>query len=242
MLLLGYTLSTLAYTSSEPLSEEAYIKAVNKIMLQYEQDPALALRQLSQLDTQLLCAPKKVSYSSNGDIVPYGASPTDYELTVHSFRRGNSRNYYLDACIEAKKTEIAPGPLDKISIEWDTKYADYYVSNGDSNISSVADRKTGIVLFNIEDKKLKKGEFATCIVQVTPKQSNVWLEFGSKYVHNYTTVILLNGEASYSFAPSSSLSSSGEASLGLTYTYGFKMTFGASTKGWQLWADNAVYL
>lgn len=80
MLLLGYTLSTLAYTSSEPLSEEAYIKAVNKIMLQYEQDPALALRKLSQLDTQLLCAPKKVSYSSNGDIVPYGASPTDYEL------------------------------------------------------------------------------------------------------------------------------------------------------------------
>jgi len=43
-------------------------------MLQYEQDPALALRKLSQLDTQLLCAPKKVSYSSNG------ASPTDYEL------------------------------------------------------------------------------------------------------------------------------------------------------------------
>ena len=138
--------------------------------------------------------------------------------------------------------QLIHSPLDKISIEWDTKYADYYVSNGDSNISSVADRKTGIVLFNIEDKKLKKGEFATCIVQVTPKQSNVWLEFGSKYVHNYTTVILLNGEASYSFAPSSSLSSSGEASLGLTYTYGFKMTFGASTKGWQLWADNAVYL
>lgn len=200
-------------------------------MENYQKDPQAAKAALAQLDTVLIGEPQVTEHIPNGPQTRK-INPSDYTFQVHSFKRGNSSNFYLQWQIVSKKTELLSGPLDFVSIEWDTHVASYYSSNGDSNMSTVQGKNTGIVLFNVEDNKLKNGKSTYGTVQVTPIKKAT-LNFGSKYVHTYTSFIF-GGSASYSFSPSASLDAAGIPSLGLSYTYGFKVNVSSNTSQWQL--------
>lgn len=208
-------------------------------MSTYWNDPEAANAALAAIDTILIEEPtvEKHSVNNNGT---WGINPTDYVLSVYSFKRGGSSIHYLQWMVESKRDEWYSGPLDYVSIEWDTAYASYYLSSGDDTYSTVQGRNTGIVLFNVQDGDLKKGNYAYGTVQVKPIKSG-WLEFGSKYVHTYTG-FAVTGTASYSFSPSASLSASGDISLGLTSTYGFTVSVTGHAQKWQIWSDNAVLL
>lgn len=184
--------------------------------------------------------PKVTNYSVNGEISTYGINPSDYSQSVYSFSRGNSTQQYLQWTINSNRTEVFSGPLDYVSIEWDTKYASYYSSSGDGSMTTVQGRNTGIVLFNVEESKLKSGTYTYGTVQVTPNGKSGWMNYGSKYVHTYTDLVG-SGSASFEYKPSASLSS-GDFSLGLSYTFGFTVNISSHTNKWQIWADNAVKL
>lgn len=231
--------NTIAFATESSIQDDEYEAAVAQIMSTYWADPDAAKEDLANLDTVLIEEPTvEEHYTNNGGML--GIQPTDYELSVYSFKRGNSRIYYLQWMIQSKRSEWFSGPLDYVSIEWDTGYASYYLSNGDGTYSTVQGKNTGIVLFNVQDGDLKNGEYTFGTVQVDPKKSG-WLEFGSKYVHTYTSIVA-TGSASYSFAPSASISASGDFSLGLSSTYGFTVNVSGTTSKWQIWADNAVKL
>lgn len=231
--------NTFVFAAESSTQDNEYEAAVAKIMSTYRTDPEAAKKALADLDTVLLEEPRIEEHSVNNDGMR-GINPTDYVLSVYSFKRGGSSIHYLQWMVESKRDEWFSGPLDYVSIEWDTGYASYYLSNGDNTHSTVQGRNTGIVLFNVQDGDLKKGEYSYGTVQVKPIKSG-WLEFGSKYVHTYTELVA-SGTASYSFAPSASISASGDFSLGLSSTYGFTVSVTGNTSKWQIWSDNAVKL
>ena len=220
------------------MTDKEYEAAVAEIMSNYQTDPDAAILALSQLDTTLIDEPQITEYYSEGKA--RGTSPSDYTHTVYSFKRGGSNVYYLQWSLTANKSEAFPGPLDYCSLEWDNSYASYYLSSGDDVMTTVQARNTGIVLFNVEDSDLDKGEYTYGTVQVTPTKSG-WMEFGSKFVHTYTS-LLVSGSASYSFAPSATLNSLGVATLGVSGNYGFTVNVSSTTNEWQIWTDNAVNL
>lgn len=232
--------SVIAYANDAHCNEREYESAVAEIMKTYYDDKDSALAALEELDTVLLEEPTIVEHaSSNGILNTYATKPTDYTLKVYSFRRAGSLYYHLQWLLTANKKEYAPGPLDYVSLEWDSNRASYYLSNGDSKVSTVQAKKSGIVLFNVQDSDLKKGESAYGTVQVKPTKKNTSIEYGSKFVHTYTK-LLVSGSASYSFASSISLNAKGDASLGISNNYGFTVNVGSKTNKWQIWADNAV--
>lgn len=208
------------------------------IMQTYFDDPEGTKSALNSIGVDLLDEPQIISYNSTNQ--ERGLNPTDYTLSVYSARRAGSKNTYLMWSLQANKTELFPGPLDYISMEWDTEYASYYSSTGDDVFSTVQGRDDGIVLFNVQDNDLDKNESTYGYVIVSPKKTG-WMEYGSKYVHTYTK-FLFGGSASASFSPSTEVSDSGEMSLNLAYTMGFTVTVGANTAQWQIWNDNAVDL
>lgn len=225
-----------AFAAAPDMTEEEYEAAVAEIMSNYQADPNAAKSALSQLDTTLIGEPQITEYYSEG--VTRGTNPSDYTHSVYSFKRGGSRVYYLQWSLTANKTERHPGPLDLCSLEWDNSRASYYLSSGDNVMTTVQAKNTGIVLFNVEDVSLDKGEYTYGTVQVTPTKSG-WLEYGSKFVHTYTS-LGVSGSVSYNFAPSATLSSLGEATLGVAGNFGFTANVSSKTNKWQMWADNAV--
>lgn len=221
-----------------PSQTEADIgNQIATIMQAYFDDPESAKAALLAIDVTLLDEPRLVSHQSETE---RALDPTDYTLTVYSAQRAGSKNTYLMWSIHANKNEWLPGPLDYVSIEWDTQYASYHSSTGDGEFSTVQGRSDGIVLFNVQDQDLDKDDYTYGYVIVSPKKSG-WMEYGSKFVHTYTKYII-GGSASASFAPSVSIGANGEASLNLEYTMGFTVTLGVNTGQWQLWDDNAVDL
>ncbi len=229
--------TVIANAQTVDLYEKEYEERIACIMESYFSNPQKAKEELEELNTKLEGEPTVIEHRDNANMSAKSraTSPTDYQLTVYSFSRGGVK-YYLQWNLKALKTESRPGPLDYISLEWDTKYGNYDGSNGDGKISTVANKTTGIVLFNIEDNKLKKGN--TTYGTVTIKKAKAGrLEYGSKFTHTYTKTNV-SGSASYGFSPSSSISLSGDASLGLSYTYGYKVNVSSSTVKWALWNDN----
>ena len=218
-------------------SEAEYEAQVAAILVSYADDPEAAKLALEELDTILLSEPTIVEYSSNYN--GRGTSPSDYELSVASTKRSNSNRIYLSCLLKVNAKEWFPEPLDFMSLEWDTAYGSYYLSTAGGNGCTVQGRDAGIVLFNIEDDKLSSGDYVYGTVQVEPIAGG-WMEYGSKFVHTYTSFDV-SGSASYSFTPSISVSSTG-CSLGLSYTKTYTVTVSPSTSQWQMWADNAVNL
>lgn len=232
-----------AFSAEASFNEEAYEAAVAEIMKNYQENPEAALEALEELDTVLLGEPSITEYSenNNGDINTFATKPSDYTFSVYAFKRGNSANYYLQWNLTANKAEILPGELDLASLEWDTAYAKYYLSNGDNTISTVKGKNTGIVVFNIEDSKLKKGTLTYGTVQVTPLKRGE-LEFGSKFVHTYSVISIEAASLNFSYVNSKTLKDRGEDSLGRSYTFGFTVSVSGKTKEWSRWVDNAVTL
>lgn len=99
-------------------------------------------------------------------------------------------------------------------------------------------RSTGIVLFNVEDETIGTGDYLYGTVQIEPLTTG-WMEFGSKFVHTYTT-INVSGSANFSYSPSVQVFLSGSGSLNLAHTMGFVVNVGTSTNSWEMWTDNAV--
>lgn len=232
--------SPFVFAAERDTQDEDYHAAVAKIMTTYQEDPDAAKAALAELDTVLLEEPIIQGYSGDR-AVTRGIDPTDYDLSVYAFKRGGSAIYYLQWLVKSNRDEWFEATLDYVSLEWNAKMASYYASNGDGVISTVRDRNIGIVLFNVQDGDLDKGESTYGTVEVMPSGRGT-MEFGSKYVHTYTGVDISAGTASYSFSPSASLSASGEMSLGIAGNYGFSVTVTGRTKKWQIWADNALYL
>lgn len=198
---------------------------VAEILLSYDQDPEAAKQALAELDTVILSEPT---------VVRYGTYPSDYDLTVSSFMRSNSTRIYMQWILTANAEETRVGPLDYVSLEWDTAYGTYYLSSAGGTGCTVQGRDSGIILFNVEDDKLTEGSYVYGTVQVTPTNTG-WMEFGSKFVHTYMTVNL-SGSATLSYTPSISTTNS----LGLSYTKSYTVTVDSDTSQWQLWTDNAV--
>lgn len=236
-ILLGVLTCSVSATTLD-MSDKEYEAAVADIMSNYQKDPDAAILALSQLDTSLIDEPQITEYYSEGKT--RGTSPSDYTHSVYSFKRAGSDIYYLQWLLTANKSEAFPGPLDYCSLEWDNTYASYYLSSGDDVMTTVQARSTGIVLFNVEDSDLDKDEYTYGTVQVTPTKSGS-MEFGSKFVHTYTS-LLVSGSATYSFSPSATLNSLGVATLGVSGNYGFTVSVGSTTNQWQIWTDNAVNL
>ena len=234
-------ITTLMPVSSSGVSnkETTYEAQVANIMSTYRADPEKAKQALAQLETELLGEPRCVTECPDGESTR-GTSPSNYSLLVYSFKRGGSRVHYLQWVLESNRSEWFYGPLDAVSLEWDTAYASYYSANGDDEISTVQGRSTGIVLFNIEDDKLDNGVTTHGTVQVSPKAAGTMV-YGSKFTHTYTDFVFA-GSVTYSYAPSSEIALDGGFSLGLTYTMGYTISVGTTTNQWQLWADNAVTL
>ena len=225
-------------TAAEVSMDDAEYEAqVAEILASYTDDPEAAKLALNNLDTILLSEPTIIEYTNNSN--SRGTSPSDYELTVASTKRSNSNRIYLSCVLAVNAKEWYPGPLDFMSLEWDTAYGSYYLSVAGGTGCTVQGRDAGIVLFNIEDDKLSSGDYVYGTVQVEPIAAG-WMEYGSKFVHTYTS-FNVTGSASYSFTPSASISSTG-GSLGLSYTKTYSVTVSPTTSQWQLWADNAVNL
>jgi hypothetical protein len=210
VIFLSFTVDIKAQNSSE----KQYLKDVSEVMKDYPIDIMGAKSKLAAMNTELVNEPN-IQYcggsSKTSDIQTYGINPTDYVISTYSFRRTGQNTYYLQTLIQSKRDEWFSGPLDYVSIEYDNNFANYYLSSGDGVMSSVKNRNTGIVLFNIEDSKLGSGKSTYVTVQVTPKVFNVWLEHGSKYVHTYSTLAFYGGSASYSMSSSITLDVAGEA-------------------------------
>lgn len=217
------------------MSDAEYEAQVAAILATYTNNPEAAKKALQKLGATLISAPSIVAYNTNSNV--RGTSPSDYELSVASTKRSNSNRIYLTCLLIANTAEWFPGPLDYMSLEWDTAYGSYYSSSTSGKGCTVQGRDTGIVLFNIEDDKLSSGDYVYGTVQVEPISSG-WMEYGSKFVHTYTS-FNITGSASYSFTPSASISGVG-GSLGLSYTKTFSVNVSTSTNQWQMWTDNAV--
>lgn len=218
-------------------SDTEYEAQVAAILATYTRDPEAAKLALTKLGTTLLAEPSITEYNNSFKV--RGTSPSDYELLVASTKRSNSNRIYLSCVLIVNAKEWCPGPLDFMSLEWDTAYGKYYLSVTGGGGCTVQGRDVGIVLFNIEDDKLSSGDHIYGTVQVEPISSG-WMEYGSKFVHTYTS-FNVSGSASYSFTPSASVSGSG-GGLGLSYTKTYLVNVSSSTSQWQLWADNAVDL
>lgn len=217
---------------------EDYEASVAKVMKGYYANEQEAKEALAQLDTELIGEPQRTEHYPQSN--SRKTSPSDYEFIVYSFKRGSSKVVYLQFMITANKTEKHPGPLDFCSIEWDNSYASYYASSGDSNMTTVKSKKTGIVVFNVEDDKLKKDEYAYGTVRVSPIKSG-YLDYGAKYAHTYTT-LAVSGSATVSYSSSVTLSSAEILTLGAVGNYGFTVNLGTNTKEWEIWDDNSVKL
>ena len=87
-------------------------------------------------------------------------------------------------------------------------------------------------MFNVQDKNLTKGEYATCSVMVTPKSGATKLSIESHYQHTYNKTNWsweLGGNFEYV-----------EKSAGGGFTFQLKGNMSSYT--WPLAADNDVYL
>ncbi len=215
--------------------DENYDRMVGEIMRGYEADPEGTKSALEELDTVLVSEPIVTEYrvpnTSKGARIN---SPLKYTLSVYSTKRGNSSNYHLQWRLECSVKGSDPGPLDYVSIEWDTERAKYYSSSGDGTYSSVSGKSAGIVLFNLEDDNMGSGSWALGTVYVTPTKSGN-MDFGSKYTHTYIRYSEA-GTATYGFGASANA----EKGLGLSYTDTYTVTTTGGVEAWDLWTDNTV--
>lgn len=76
-----------------PMPDTEYEAKVADILASYSNDPEVAREALAELDTVLVSEPSIVAYGSNSN--GRGTSPSDYELTVSAYKRGNSNRFYL---------------------------------------------------------------------------------------------------------------------------------------------------
>ena len=231
-------LSQIASVSAEePNSDDAeYELAVAAIMRDYWNDPEGTANRLAELDTELVGEPTVESHYAEAGNMTRATSPTDYTLSVYSFKRGNSSNYYLQWSLDCNKRELRPGALDYVSLEWDTACADYYTSSGDGAFSSVSSRSTGIVLFTLEDDALRVGDCAIGTMQVTPTVAGE-MEYGCKFAHTYNKSTISVGQVTPQF---NLTRAGGEKTFGIGYTSTFSLTITSDTVMWDMWRDNAV--
>lgn len=231
-----------AFSAELSFDEMQYEAAVAEIMSTYSENPEYAIEALKDLDTVLSDEPiiTECNINDDNDFHILANLPSDYTFTVYSFKRGNSRRIYLQWQLTANKKESYPGPLDYIGLEWDTAYASLADANGDNVVSTTCNYGKGIVIFNVEDKNLKKGEYTYGTVQVSPSPTKSGtLRYGAKFVHTYTS-LLVTGSATISFTPSASIDGDGSYSLGLSYTNSFTVNISSKTSKWQRWIPNSV--
>lgn len=218
--------------TESPMNDTEYEAQVAEILASYNEDPEAAIQALEELDTELLSAPTIVEHGN--DSYTRATYPSNYDLSVSSFKRSNSNRIYLQWILTANVVETSPGPLDYVGLEWDTEYASYYSSTAGGTGCTLQGRDAGIVLFNVEDVNMSAGSYVYGTVQVTPIATG-WMSYGSKFVHTYDKPSL-SGSATFNFTPSAST----EGSLGFLHTMSFTVNVDSNAVQWPLWADNDV--
>lgn len=211
---------------------------VADIMRSYDIDPEGTIDALASIDIELISEPTSVEYYSEG--VSRRTYPSNYTLSVYSYKKAGSSVISLQWLLVAHSAESSPGPLDYVSLEWDTAYAYYYSASGDGNASTVQGQNTGIVVFNLEDNQLNAEDSAYGTVRVY-RDASGWLNFGSSFVHTYTEQNA-SGSSTFVFKPSIQVSEEKGIGLGLDYTYSYTVNTSSVTTQWTLWTDNAVSL
>ena len=240
LIMLLCTGSMIPFASANSLSEEEYLSAVHEIMKHYAENPEWAVEQLALLDTtliQILLSDNLVYPCEEVD----RNNPSDYSMSVYCTSRGSSSlgyTYYIMWSLTAKRTENNPGPIDHLSIEWDTQYGSYHSASYDGEYSTLCDRSTGVVVFNVEDDELVNGKTTTGSVRVNPVKSGR-MEFGAKFIHSYNLFSPSAGSSTISFVPSANLST---GSLQLEYTDTLTVSFSSTTDSWQRWEEGAATL
>jgi hypothetical protein len=230
------TCVSLTVAATVTVAENSYEKQIFEIMSNYDTNPEQAILELESIDTVLVGKPVTIEHKHASKTK--ATQPTDYSLTVYCTKRISSTIYHLQWLLKANKTESKPGPIDFVGLEWDTKYASYYLSSGDGTYSTVAGRSTGLVMFNLQDSDLKAGKSSYGTVEVNKIKSGT-MEYGVKFSHNFKKY-LISGSATYSVSPSASVSASGDFSLGLSNTKSFTVSVSSALDYWNLWNDNAV--
>ena len=221
--------------------EEEFLAEVADIMSSYYTDPDTAIQALTEIDAYLVDEPSVTTVLEEGNA--RGLLPTQYRVSLYCMQRGtDATTYYymweLDTVNGAK--EKTPGPLDYISIEWDTDYATYYIASADNVVSTVQSVKTGCVVFNVEDSHFDDVDYAYGSVRVTRIKSGK-TRFGSQFVHTYTTWEL-SGSASFQWKKSTEVDEYGFMSIGLEKNYGFIVNVDSNTSEWHRWFDKWVTL
>lgn len=162
------------------------------------------------------------------------STSADVDLTLYSSHRGTEPYYYLTAGVTSKVyLNAEAGSEDLISVEWDPAAAEYYDTTTGQYTTYMdgSKRAKGIVLFNLQDKNLRKGEYAYASVRVKRKTGSK-LDFQTKYVHTFDTTNFtwsIGGNVEY------------EQSTGIKGGMSFSVSGEAKQKSWQRFADNTLY-
>lgn len=156
--------------------------------------------------------------------------PSNVEHEIYTAKRSGDSYYRIIANFTFHQDPYSTGSLDLMSIEWDSSKADYYDTKPSSFTTTMdgSNRKKGVVLFNVEDKKMWAYDTAIASVYVKPKQSNTTIDVGSKYVHTFNNLQLtwsIGGNVNYQ-------------STGPTGGGTFNVTGTSSSNSWQIYNDN----
>ena len=210
--------------SKKNISEDNAVSLVSDILMNNQID--IAKQKLSQNNIEILSFSIEENIDTNSE---KSINPSDYSMITYSYRISGSNDIYLQTTIASDRSEWFSGPLDIASIEWDINYASYQTSKGDNRISTVRDatkRNNGLVIFNVEDSKLSKGENTVLYVRVRPIRGGQ-LHFGTEYAHTYKEFIINSPTISLGYK---------SGKIGLT----FDLAISSGGRYWRKWNDTRI--
>lgn len=217
------------------LSEEEYLQAVTEIMTDYKADRQATLNRLAELDTELVCPPQ-VSWCRNASSTSIWTKPAAYTLSVYGLRRQGEDLYRLIWTVTCEAREARPGYLDCVSLEWDAWVAEHYGGMGDQVFSTMQKPGVGVMLFNLQDVSMKRGDSSSGMICVTAKEAGK-LYFGAKLTHTYTWDTDQD-QVYYELIPSTEA----DMSLHIDGCHTYRVKINRGTDFWQQWAEQCITL
>lgn len=217
------------------LSDEEYLQAVTEIMTDYKADRQATLDRLAELDTELVCPPQ-VSWCRNASSTSIWTKPAAYTLSVYALRRQREDLYRLIWTVTCEAREARPGYLDCVSLEWDARVAEYYSGMGDQVFSTMQKPGVGVMLFNLQDVSMKRGDSSSGMICVTAKEAGK-LYFGAKLTHTYTWDTDQD-QVYYELIPSAET----DMSLHIDGCHTYRVKTNRGTDFWQQWAEQCITL
>lgn len=174
------------------------------------------------------------STNKNSNIIKPATTTYPSDVTISSYiaKRAADPYYSIYSEVDDVNTLYNCGSLDLLSVEWNPSYFTFYSygsaynsSNGSStsfiSLFDTSKRSSGIILFNVEDKRMYAGDSVCGVAYVKVNKSGS-SEFQAKYIHTYDDSSInwtvggnvgysqkdgWNGGATFTISPSSSTKS-----------------------------------